>query len=1011
MALQCSFSRSFYETCLWACLEHDADFNQAYVPDDFSWEELASFIREDDTKRTIGIDLETIGRFGASTNGTLRVMDIGLSKCYNDCEKDKQCTFFAYNEDLMECIPLHKNFVDDTQKFAQNCAYLFSNAGNASDSETLGTTAATVSALTKKVLNGFYIYMLYDVSFTIYNETLSDGTDDCICMNGGFVANPKMAGSCMPCTSDIEQCHDIAILTSGMTAVCTNTVQHVLDALDDEQASAMLVVMADIAVTERCSLANSMNREGFEKATLLSLISRMIAEGLNAGDIEAFLALFEMLSDEAVVTLLLDCSKLDQAQIKVLLEILNGLDEEDIEGMVALMNSLTEEGVAALLQVCSKLDEAQIKALLAILEELSAKDMEALLQACLRLNEAQLKVLLAILKELNPPDINCIVTLMQALSDNAVGDLLRICSRLDLEQTKELLRYLCPNLHRIDNIEALLSIIVDIDDESLFALVSLVALDTDCKFLADDVPFLSAGKLRAMIEDFCQRFNASCKRSGAPCATSTECASGACGVNETCLHSDGEVCIGDHDCASGACTADVCLVSNGNACASDKECSSSFCNPKSECSVLPAHCSDGIRSANETDLDCGADCRQCTGGHQCQTTTDCISAVCKPVPGLGPICLFFDLDPCMNHGVCVSGVCGSDMLCLTSEGQSCTNDNACASGSCGTNSTCLLLGGTRCSQATECASGACGVDQTCLHSDGEVCIGDHDCASGACAADVCLVSDGQTCLAHDVCASSVCGTTGKCSGGAGSECVYSTDCISRKCDYHPESGGVCEGRPFGAACAIDIECHSRSCDGFRCTDPWRALPCTYAQVNGPVNFESGHSSSEALTSMYDDCIVFWDCDQNGIFDAVEAQCVTVGGGCYLGVEEASLQGCSPTLDQMLQTKRRCRAVGPDAAPLSLQVDLLMRNMSELVCPIVPVVTGNSIHDQSKLAKKRESVLDEQQCALCESHSCQQIEEADIDDIANLFNKHQLMQIAFGNNGSSRSVSAKLRYRI
>jgi hypothetical protein len=59
----------------------------------------------------------------------------------------------------------------------------------------------------------------------------------------------------------------------------------------------------------------------------------------------------------------------------------------------------------------------------------------------------------------------------------------------------------------------------------------------------------------------------------------------------------------------------------------------------------PPNCSDGIKNADETDIDCGGSCPRCGNGKICASFTDCASALC-----LANVC-----QECTSSAQCDSG--------------------------------------------------------------------------------------------------------------------------------------------------------------------------------------------------------------------------------------------------------------------------------------------------------------------------------------------------------------------
>ena len=65
-------------------------------------------------------------------------------------------------------------------------------------------------------------------------------------------------------------------------------------------------------------------------------------------------------------------------------------------------------------------------------------------------------------------------------------------------------------------------------------------------------------------------------------------------------------CLEDADCRSAACDDGVCAAHE-----------------------LPEYCSDGTMTEDETDVDCGGNCRPCKAGLGCMVGTDCKSFKCE----------------------------------------------------------------------------------------------------------------------------------------------------------------------------------------------------------------------------------------------------------------------------------------------------------------------------------------------------------------------------------------------
>jgi hypothetical protein len=125
----------------------------------------------------------------------------------------------------------------------------------------------------------------------------------------------------------------------------------------------------------------------------------------------------------------------------------------------------------------------------------------------------------------------------------------------------------------------------------------------------------------------------------ADCAPLYECQKNRC----TCTPHP-EACNGiDDDCdgkideefgigasCSGMCGAGVkeCATATAARCSTDRGGSQAS-------SCYPSHCSDGTKSGNELDVDCGGSCSPCPMGSACASADDCLSQSCLGMVGRG----------------------------------------------------------------------------------------------------------------------------------------------------------------------------------------------------------------------------------------------------------------------------------------------------------------------------------------------------------------------------------------
>ncbi len=185
-----------------------------------------------------------------------------------------------------------------------------------------------------------------------------------------------------------------------------------------------------------------------------------------------------------------------------------------------------------------------------------------------------------------------------------------------------------------------------------------------------------------------------------------------------CTQGGGKVCSGAGDCIG---------------CLSDSDCPGKICKG-SLC--MPTGCSDLLKDAGESDVDCGGPCSACADGKSCAGPADCQSGVCK-----SKIC---KAPTCTDH---VKNGPETDLDC----GGGCP---------------------------------PCG--------DGKACGGAGDCASMVCAGGVCCTPkmDVMTCLGHCGPVANNCGQTVTCGG-----CPGGSSCLQAICVCFPDPvATTCAGK-------------------------------------------------------------------------------------------------------------------------------------------------------------------------------------------------------------------------
>lgn len=291
-----------------------------------------------------------------------------------------------------------------------------------------------------------------------------------------------------------------------------------------------------------------------------------------------------------------------------------------------------------------------------------------------------------------------------------------------------------------------------------------------------------------------------------PCLAASECSSNVCGASGFCAEascSDGvkNADETDVDCG-GSCPA---LCTSGTGCSAGSDCTSGVCSG-SVC--RDPTCSDGVRNADETDIDCGGSCSAaCSAGSSCGTGGDCGSRVCAASVCQAPTC-----SDGVRNGDEGGPDCGGSCPVLCAHGVSCAADADCRSSVCHS-------GSGQCSAPT-CSDGVANGDETGVDCGGPCatkCANNVPCRNGGdCVSGVCSGTEPLRKCAAPSCSDGVangdergvdCG--GSCGAGCptGAGCQAGGDCLSGVCDSDTSkcaapscSDGVRNGNEVGVDC-------------------------------------------------------------------------------------------------------------------------------------------------------------------------------------------------------------------
>lgn len=321
---------------------------------------------------------------------------------------------------------------------------------------------------------------------------------------------------------------------------------------------------------------------------------------------------------------------------------------------------------------------------------------------------------------------------------------------------------------------------------------------------------------------------------GQSCRSQADCGAGVCVAGQCAdcqdLRRDGDET--DVDCGGAFCGA---RCHTGWMCVQGPDCLSGVC-AKGRCVPGPS-CSNGVRDAGESDVDCGGECDGCAAGRACVDRSDCADLVCR-----GGVC-----DTCgdgFTDGDETFTDCGGSHCPPCADGADCVVDRDCAGGTC-ISGVCARDGdchnGIRDNQETDIDCGG----PACLRcAEGRRCASDGDCLGNNCMQQVCGASKCGNCRPGEYCDGKVCA----CDGRSCTLCCGTNGCGA--------VGGlqmVCGQN--GAACSVCTSARSM-CHGNICHDR------TLAECFTPKGEVSDGSHDAACGSSCKPCPRFTHCKGN-----------------------------------------------------------------------------------------------------------------------------------------------------
>jgi hypothetical protein len=250
-----------------------------------------------------------------------------------------------------------------------------------------------------------------------------------------------------------------------------------------------------------------------------------------------------------------------------------------------------------------------------------------------------------------------------------------------------------------------------------------------------------------------------------------------------------------------------------------------------------------VRNSDETDVDCGGQCEDCTDLQRCEGNDDCSSRVCATGMCQVPVC-FDETRNGTETGVDCGGPCAP---CATGEG--CSEAADCESGIC-------AAGSCAAPQCTDAVKNGDESDVDCgggcpACSDSRACADDTDCSSLVCRSAICVAPTCADGTRNGDETDVDCG--GGCSPCAPAyACNLSRDCVSAICEAGRCLAPTCDdgvtngnetdvdcGGPLCEPCGDAEACVShRDCESAHCVDG----VCSWAQSCEELH-SAGHTQS------------------------------------------------------------------------------------------------------------------------------------------------------------------------
>jgi hypothetical protein len=304
----------------------------------------------------------------------------------------------------------------------------------------------------------------------------------------------------------------------------------------------------------------------------------------------------------------------------------------------------------------------------------------------------------------------------------------------------------------------------------------------------------------------------------------------------------------DVDCG-GSCGATCTDTNPQQHCQVAGDCKSGVCTGGL---CIPPTCSDGVVNGNETDKDCGGagyngnpPCPKCADKLHCAANSDCVNGLCFGT----------------NPGTCVS--CSDGAKDGNETGVDCGGPECDALGkTCGNGQGCVTGG--------DCASGSCQGNVCVLGPNGAPCSAGSACQSGNCASGVCCDTP-----CTGVCQACMFAFTGQATGTCAPMFV-GTPAPSGQCPAAPPCGntGNCAAGGTCEQAAASVACSGSSCVNGMLTTVTSCDGSGHCAAGSVVSACAGGLVCADATSCKSQCGADSDCISTNACDAISMMCVS-----------------------------------------------------------------------------------------------------------------------------------------